>query len=142
MRGKPAHPDGGADKRRLGSLGMELEQVARLAAAHGEVTGVLAAESADGERSYLIAYGTDDAREWLLLDADAKPVDDRARVREVSSLVAMSELAAEAAGTADEVRIASPAYLDAVGTSELAASMGVVEAFIDEVEARYKLPLR
>ena len=142
MRGKPAHPEGGADKRRLGSLRMELDQVARLAAAHGEVTGVLAAESADGERSYLIAYGADDAREWLLLDAAAKPVDDRARVREVSSLVAMSELAAEAAGTADEPRIASPGYLDAVGTSELAASMGVVEAFIDEVEARYKLPLR
>jgi hypothetical protein len=121
---------------------MELDEVARLAAAHGEVTGVLAAESADGERSYLVAYGTDAAREWLLLDASAQPVDDRARVREVSSLVAMSELAAEAAGTADEARIASPAYLDAVGSSELAASMGVVEAFTDEVEARYKLPLR
>jgi hypothetical protein len=121
---------------------MELDEVAGLAAAHGEVTGVLAAESAYGERSYLVAYGTDDAREWLLLDAAAQPVDDRARVREVSSLVAMSELAAEAAGTADEARIASPAYLDAVGTSELAALMGIVDAFVDEVEGRYKLPLR
>jgi len=121
---------------------MELDEVARLATARGEVTGVLAAESADGEGSYLVAYGTDDAREWLLLDAAAEPVDERARVREVSSLVAICELAAEAAGTADEARVASPAYLDAVGTSDLAASMGVVEAFVAEVEARYKLPLR
>ena len=121
---------------------MELEEVARLAAAYGEVTGVLAAESADGKASYLVAFGADEARGWLLLDAAAQSVDDRARVLEVSSLVAMCELAAEAAGTADEARIASPAYLDAVGGSDLAASMGVVEAFVSEVEARYKLPLR
>jgi hypothetical protein len=121
---------------------MQLDEVARLAAAHGEVTGVLAAESADGEASYLVAFGTDDARAWLLLDAAGQPVDERARAREVASLVAMCELAAEAAGTADEPRIASPAYLEAVGSSELAASMGVVDAFVAEVEARYKLPLR
>ena len=121
---------------------MELDEVARLATAHGEVTGVLAAQSADGERSYLVAFGADDGRQWLLLDDAARPVADRARVREVSSLVALSELAAEAAGKADEARVASPAYLDAVGTSALAASMGIVEAFVAEVEARYKLPLR
>ena len=121
---------------------MELGEVAWLATAHGEVTGVLAAQSADGERSYLVAFGTDNGRQWLLLDDTAQPVADRARVRDVSSLVALSELAAEAAGTADEARVASPAYLDAVGTSELAASMGIVEAFVAEVEARYKLPLR
>jgi hypothetical protein len=121
---------------------MELDEVARLAAAQGEVTGVLAAESAGGEPSYLVAFGADDDREWLLLDAAAQPVADRPRVREVSSLVAMCELAAEAAGAGDDARVASPAYLDAVGTAELAASMGVVEAFVAEVEARYKLPLR
>jgi hypothetical protein len=120
---------------------MQLDEVARLAAAHGEVTGVLAAESADGERSYLIAYRADEP-EWLLLDAGAQPVADLARVREVASLVAMCELAAEAVGTADEARVASPEYLDAVGTAELATAMGVVEAFVAEVEARYKLSLR
>jgi len=120
---------------------MQLDEVARLAAAHGDVTGVLAAESADGEASYLVAFGADEAREWLLLDAAAQPVADRTRVREVASLVAMCELAAEAASTADEARIASPAYLDAHGSSQLAASMGVVEAFVAEVEAGYKLPL-
>jgi len=121
---------------------MELDEVAQAAAAHGEVTGVLAAESLSGERSYLVSLGDGDAREWLLLDADAQPVTERARVREVSSLVAMCELAAELAGTADEPRVASAAYLDAVGTSQLGASTGVVDAFVAEVEARYKLPLR
>jgi hypothetical protein len=121
---------------------MELEEVAGLAAAHGEVTGVLPAESPDGERSYLVALGEDDDRRWLLLDAAAQPVDDRLRVREVASLIAMSELAAEAAGTADEPRVASPAYLDAAGTPDLAAAMSVVEAFVAEVETRYTLPLR
>jgi len=121
---------------------MELEEVARAAAAHGRVRGVLAAESAGGDRSYLVAFGTDEGSDWLLLDAAGQPVDDRIRVREVASLVAMCELAAELAGAVDEARVASAAYLDAVGTSELAASTSVVDAFVTEVEARYKLPLR
>jgi hypothetical protein len=120
---------------------MELDDVARAAASYGEVTGVLGAESADGTRSYLVALGADGARRWLLLDADARPVDERSRVREVASLVAMAELAAELAGAADEARIASPAYLDEVGTSELGSSTGVVEAFVNEVEQRYERPL-
>ena len=47
-----------------------------------------------------------------------------------------------ATASGKSTRIASPAYLDAVGTSDLAASMDVVEAFVAEVEAQYKLPLR
>ena len=122
---------------------MELGDVAKAAAAYGEVSGVLAAESAGGDASYLVAFESGGgARDWLLLDAAGNPVDERPRVREVASLVAMCELAAEHAGAADEARVASPAYLDTVGTSELAASMAVVEAFVAEVEARYKLPLR
>ena len=121
---------------------MELDEVAQAGAAYGKVTGVLAAESVTGEGSYLVAFGDGDAREWLLLDADAQPVTERARVREVSSLVAMCELAAELAGTADEPRVASAAYLDAVGTSQLGASTGVLDAFDAEVEAQYALPLR
>ena len=121
---------------------MDLDEIAKAAAGHGEVTGVLAAESAGGERSYLIALGDGEGREWLLLDAEGRPVEHRSRVREVASLVAMCEVAAEQAGAADEARIASPAYLDAAGTSELAAATGVVEAFVAEVEQRYKLRLR
>src|SRR5437763_109908 len=47
---------------------MELDEVAQAAAVHGEVTGVLAAESLSGERSYLVSLGDGDAREWLLLN--------------------------------------------------------------------------
>jgi hypothetical protein len=121
---------------------MELDDVARAAAAHGRVTGVLGAQSAAGERSYLVALGDGDDRRWLLLDADANAVDDRRRVRDVASLVAMCELAAELAGAADEARTASPAYLDEMGTAELGAATGVVDAFVAEVETRYQLPLR
>ena len=121
---------------------VELEQIAAAAAAHGEVTGVLAAEAVSGQRSYLVAFGAGDTREWLILDAEAGVVDERVRVLEVASLVAMCELAAELAGLDDEPRVASPAYLDAVGTAELGAATGVVDAFVAEVEARYKLPLR
>ena len=121
---------------------MELDEVAQAAGAHGGVSGVLAAESAGGARSYLVSYGDADAREWLLLDDRAQPVSDRSRVREVASLVAMSELAAELAGAADEARVASPSYLDEVGTAELGAATAVVDAFVSEVETRYKLPLR
>ena len=121
---------------------MELDQVAAAAGAYGEVSGVLAAESASGEPSFLVSFGEDDAREWLVLDREAKPVGERPRVREIASLVAMCELAAELAGAADEARVASPAYLDRVGSAELGSATAVVEAFAAEVEARYKLPLR
>src|SRR2546423_3243860 len=76
---------------------MELDEVAQAGAAYGEVTGVLAAESVTGERSYLVALGDGEAREWLLLDTAAQPVSERTRVREVASLVAMCEVAAELA---------------------------------------------
>jgi hypothetical protein len=121
---------------------VELEQVAAAAASHGEVTGVLAAEAATGMRSYLVAFGDADSREWLVLDAEGRPVDERVRVLEVASLVAMCEVAAELAGKEDEPRVAAPAYLDAVGTASLGAMTGVVDAFVNDVERGYKLPLR
>ena len=121
---------------------MELEQIAAAASAHGEVTGVLAAEDVSGRRWYLVTFGEDDPREWLVLDAGGAAVAERVRVLEVASLVAMCELAAELAGKGDEARVASPAYLDTVGTAELGAMTGVVDAFVNEVERGYKLPLR
>jgi len=63
-------------------------------------------------------------------------------VLEVASLVAMCEVAAELAGLGDEPRVASPAYLDAVGTAELGSMTSVVDAFVSEVERGYKQPLR
>jgi hypothetical protein len=62
-------------------------------------------------------------------------------VREVASLVAMAEVAAELAGEEDVARVASPAYLDTVGTAELGGATALVEAFVAEVEERYAHPL-
>jgi hypothetical protein len=79
-------------------LGEDLEKAAAAAAPRGEVTAVLAAEPASGRRSYLVALGDGDARSWLVLDGSFEPVTDRERVREVASIVALSELAGELAG--------------------------------------------
>jgi hypothetical protein len=178
------------------ALGDDLERIAAAAAAHGPVSGVLAAETAYGAtRLYLVSYGEDDAREWLVLDDAARPSERREAVREVASIVVMCELAEELAGGGDlealraqlaelalveqpagiedaqeaalaleraigaPPRVASPAFLDEVGAatrnlelalgehespfaSAVAASSGVVESFVRDVEERYKLPLR
>jgi hypothetical protein len=178
------------------ALSDDLERIAAAAAAHGPVSGVLAAEPAyESERLYLVSFGDGDARQWLVLDGAARPSERREAVRGAASIVAMCELAEELAGGGDlealrgqlaelalveqppgieeaqeaalaleraigaPPRVASPAYLDEVGaatrTLELAlgehespfagavaASAGVVEAFVREVEERYKLQLR
>jgi len=117
-----------------------LDEIAEAVAVHGEVSGVLAAELPSGARHYLVSFGG--AESWLVVDAAAGPVDDLATVREVASLVVMAEIAAEAAGEDDRARVASPAYLDSVGTADLSAATGVVEAFVGDVIRGYKLPLR
>ena len=176
-------------------LGEELAGVAAAASAHGEVSAVLAAEPAGGQRLYLVAFGEDDDRSWLVVDGNAAPVAERKLVREVASIVVMCELAEELAGGGDlddlrarlaqlrmterppgieqaedaalalertlgaPPRIASPAFLDAVGAATLAlerslgehaspfasalrSSTGAVDAFLAEVETRYLAPLR
>jgi hypothetical protein len=80
------------------ALSDDLEQAAAAASPRGEVSAVLAAEPASGRRSYLVALGDDDNRSWLVLDEAFQPVDDRERVREVASIVVLSELAGELAG--------------------------------------------
>lgn len=176
-------------------LGEDLGRIAAAATEHGEVTAVLAAETALGAtRVYLVSFGADEELEWLVLDGEARPLDRRETVRAAASIVVMCELAGELAGGGDleelrkqlvELRlverpdgieeaeeaalaleraigappqVASLAYLDAIGaatrTLELAmgehsspfatavaASAGVVESFVREVEMRYKLPL-
>ena len=83
------------------ALREDLERIAAAAAAHGEVTGVLAAEPARGRRLYLVALGADEARRWIVLDEEAKPVDRRDDVRDTASIVAMCELAGDLAGGGD-----------------------------------------
>jgi hypothetical protein len=78
------------------------EAAARFAAPREDVVGIVPAEPSSGTRSYLCAYrGEDGATSWLVLDEDAKPVTDRARIREAVSIAALVELAEETAGGGD-----------------------------------------
>jgi hypothetical protein len=81
----------------------ELTRIAAVAAEHGQVTGVLAAEPARGVRTYLVAYARDDEEgpAWLVLDEAGRPVERREDVRDTASIVAMCELAADLAGGGD-----------------------------------------
>jgi len=83
------------------ALTEDLERIAAAASAHGEVTGVLAAEPALGRRVYLVALGPEATRTWLALDDDGRPVECRDDVRDAASIVAMSELAGDLAGGGD-----------------------------------------
>ena len=135
------------------SLSEDLEQAAAAASARGEVSAVLAAEPASGRRGYLVAFGEGDDRTWLALDDAFQPVVDRERVREIASIVVLSELAGELAGGGQleelrsklaEVRITeSPAGIEeaeeaalelerAIGAPPIVAS----PAYLDELGAR------
>jgi hypothetical protein len=120
---------------------------ARRAAANERVAAILAAEPRPGERVYLCAFDGPAGRTWLVLTADGTPIGARDRVREAVSIAAVVELAEESAGaTRAEPRIASPDYLDELGSarSEIALAVqqgvGAVEELVREVEAGYKLP--
>jgi hypothetical protein len=130
------------------SLSEDVSRVAGIAAQHRtpgqQVVAVLAVESAVGERLYLCAFADDDGnQEWLALDADGRPVSDRARVREAASIAALVEVAEEAAEQpADGPRLASLPYLDSIGgDSSIAAALPAVEELTRDVEQHYKLEL-
>jgi len=137
----------------LGGVGLS-DDVARIAAAAqqyaaaGEtLTAVLAAEPAGGDRVYLCAFETEDGTQtWLVVDDDATPVTSRKLVRDATSIAALCEIAEESLngdGTS-ELRVASPAYLDAVGAVAVPALQGAlpaVEELAKDVEANYKLEL-
>jgi hypothetical protein len=104
-------------------LSSDLERIAALAAnlaqSGEQVTAVLPAEQQPGERAYLCTLeDTDGARSWVVLDAAGKPVDDRRRVRDTVTILALCELAEETAGGGD---------LDEL-RSQLAALRGIDEA--------------
>jgi hypothetical protein len=79
----------------------DLERIAAAASEHGPVSGVLAAEPGRGRRLYLIAFGADVDRQWLVLDDAGAPVSRRDDVRDTASIVAMCELAGDLAGGGD-----------------------------------------
>lgn len=121
----------------------DLERIAEAAAGHGPVEAVLAAEVSD-TRLYLVALGGDE-RKWLVLDDTGAPVDERTRVRDTASIVAMAEVVGELVDD-EPPRLASPAYLDENGDPSFADSIrgasGAVNDFVADVERGYLLPLR
>jgi hypothetical protein len=119
-------------------------------AADGEdLVGIVPAEPASGLRLYVCAYGGEGGASWLVIDATGVPVEERALVRDAVSIAALCEVAEEAAGVEpDAPRVASPAYLDELGSGagpELAGAVksatGTVDELVREVERSYKRPL-
>jgi hypothetical protein len=134
-------------------LERDLRRIAEAAgvyAADGEeVAGIVPTEPASGIRLYVCAYGGDQARTWLVLDATAHPVEERSLVHDAVSIAALCEVAEDAAAIdPDGARIASPTLLDELGAAagaELAAAVKAasetVEELVRDVERGYKRPL-
>jgi hypothetical protein len=75
-----------------------VERAVRFAEDGEELTGVVPAEPASGERVYLCAYARGQAQSWLAFDAAGLPIADRRLLRDAVSIAAMCELAEETAG--------------------------------------------
>src|SRR5579864_306350 len=145
---------------RIMALADDLERSAHAAQAHGTVTGVLAAELLDGTRVYLCAFEPGD---WLALGDDGQPLTSRRAVHDAAALSALCEAAEELspdpAAVLPPPRVATNAYLDALGASarrfELAhgvvgpspfgaaleSAFAGVEAVAEQVVARHLTPL-
>jgi hypothetical protein len=124
-------------------LGCAAQAAAPFAEQDERLEAVLAAEPVSGHRVYLCAYGGRAGRTWLALDAVGETVTSRSLVREAVSLVALCEIAEEAAGI-DVVhpRLATPAYLDEIGTPDVGASLQAIDALVHDVESAYKEELQ
>jgi hypothetical protein len=121
-------------------LAAAADRVAAFAEVGERLDAVLAAEPSSGRRVYLCAFSGGEARTWLVL-GDEGPVTKRNVVREAVSLTALCEVVGEAVGD-EPPRLASPAYLDELGTPEVVASaLPAVESLTEEVEAAYKAEL-
>jgi hypothetical protein len=85
------------------ALAEDLERVASRSGADA----VLAAEAQPGERVYVCSFEeADGGRTWLAFDGAGEPVTDRQRLRDAVSIIALCELAEEAAagGDLDDLR--------------------------------------
>ena len=111
------------------ALSDDLRRIADIAVAYAgpdeELSAVIPTEAVGGERVYLCAYTADERKSWLALDASGAPVHDRRVLRDAVSIAGMVELAEETAQAiggledvvGDEVRVASPQYLDEIGAA-------------------------
>ena len=137
------------------ALDQELRRIAEVAVTYcrdgEELAGIVPAEPALGVRVYLCAYRDGEETSWLVLSADASPVEDRSLVRDAVSIAALYELAEEVAGEDEsEARVATPALLDSLAatTDDRAAfveamkqATGTVDELVRDVERGYKAPL-
>jgi hypothetical protein len=151
-----------------------------------ELVGVVPTEPDAAARVYLCAFARGEERVWLALDDSGRPVGDRRLVRDAAAIAALCELAEESAGGGDvpellrererpegiedaeeaaarldeallpPPRLASPAYLDAIGAAAadleralgghgspfaeaMQTGIGAAEEFAAEVEGTYRL---
>ena len=146
------------------SLTDELEQIARDARTYAddgeELAAVIPAEPAHGVRVFLCAFSAGgEERSWIGLRPDGNAVLDRSLLRDAVSIAALCELAEDYADGVDAIeeppRVASPAYLDAIGAAARRLEEGpgsrftegmkqgsiAVEGLAAEVEGRYKVEL-
>jgi hypothetical protein len=134
------------------ALDQELRRIAEVAVTYcrdgEELSGIVPAEPAAGVRVYVCAYRDGEETSWLVLRADGAPVEDRSLVRDAVSIAALYELAEEAAGAeGDEPRVATPAGLDALGSSAsvleaIKQGTGTIDELVRDVERGYKVPLQ
>ena len=135
------------------ALDQELRRIAEVAVTYcrdgEELAGIIPAEPTVGVRLYVCAYRDGEETSWLVLTADGSPVEDRSLVRDAVSIAALYELAEEAVGQAGgEPRVATPAELDALGSSTAevveAVKQGTptIDELLRDVERGYKTELR
>ena len=103
-------------------------------------------------RVYLCAYRDGEETSWLVLSADASPIEDRSLVRDAVSIAALYELAGELAGEVageddGEARVATPALLDSLAAAAedraafveaMKQATGTVDELLRDVERGYK----
>jgi len=87
------------------ALADDLDRIAEAAAAlasPGErVAGIVAVQPLGLPLLYLCAFEAGEARSWLLVDGEGRPVSSRGTVREAAQLAALCEVAEESAGGGD-----------------------------------------
>jgi hypothetical protein len=134
------------------ALDQELRRIAEVAVTYcrdgEELAGIVPAEPAAGVRVYLCAYRDGEETSWLVLNADASPVEDRSVVRDAVSIAALYELAEEVAGEDESVaRGATPALLDSLAAAAedraafvqaMKQATGTVDELLRDVERGYK----
>ena len=133
-------------------VGRIAEAAARYAAPGEELAAVVPVEPASGERVYLCAFAlADGAQSWLGLDDRGSPLTNRTLIRDAASIAALVEVAEERAAVpaGDEPRLASPAYLDALGAAAangdiagaLQSALPAIDELTRDLELNYKLEL-